>query len=452
MSDHRPPAAGDRSASTPPAEAPRRPQGEDATRTPQAPVQRRGQDERSGERPDPAPQTSQTPEPPEAPEAPAPTWRGPVAAIVVVALLAGALGYGAASFWQQRKHAQHTVQSDLSGVGQDLSVAVGSMRRASYEITEKDVEAWLRDPAAYGSDLRLAVLSADDETVTVAGYERWRWFDSHLGVTHTAHACARISLVPGDKAPVSWGAVDCPDGTAGDAPPAAGHARAGLLARTTERARVRRERSGASDALFTLPAPTKPVGDLTRSSVDLMCAPGTTDIGTNDAYISGRKIPIRLCSVDDLPSSSETSTPGNKFFLKGAAGHAIVNARVSGAIVALVKDAAAQGIRLKANSSFRTMAQQQDTCVHDLSGGCEKGDYTYVAQPGYSNHQAGAAVDFTGTSVAGKDVCDSTRAKDPKSRVWRFLNSDALRFGFRQYAPESWHWDVMSGADRCDPL
>lgn len=410
-------------------------------RTPQP--QRRDPAGPGEQRPGPAAQT---------PDRPAPTWRGPVAAIVVVALLAGVLGYGAASFWQQRKHAQHTVQGDLSGVGQDLSVAVGSMRKAGYEITQKDLTAWLRRPAAYRSDLRLSVLSADDETVTVAGYEHWRWFDSRLGVTHTAHACAHISLVPGDKAPVSWGTVDCPDGTPGDAPPAAARGKAGLLARTAERARVRRERSGTSDALFTLPGPTRPVGDITRPSVDLMCAPGTTDIGTNDAYINGRKIPIRLCSVDDLPSSSETSTPGSKFFLKGAAGHAIVNARVSGAVVALVEDAAAHGIHLRANSSFRTMAQQQDTCAHDLSGGCQKGDYTYVAQPGYSNHQAGAAVDFTGTSVSGKDVCDSTRAKDPKSRVWRFLNSDALRFGFRQYAPESWHWDVMSGADRCDPL
>ncbi|MBO0842938.1 MAG: D-alanyl-D-alanine carboxypeptidase family protein, partial [Nocardioides sp.] len=376
-----------------------------------------------------------------------PRW--PVfAGIALVMVIAGVAGYGAADFLKQRQQWQRTTASDVDNAGADLSLAVASMRKVSYEVTPKDLTTWLQHPHGYGSPVGLRVLSSDGDTVQVAGYRTWR--DHIVKRNHTTRSCASIELKPGIQDPVTTTTTACPD-TAPKTAPAPASGKGGELAGPVEKARTHREK-GSATGLLAIAPPTKPVGDLHNESVSLMCAPGTTDIGTNDGYINGKKIPIRLCSVDDLPSTSETSTPGNRFFIKGASGHAVFNARVSGAIVALIKEAKADGLDLSANSSFRTMAQQQDTCDHDLSKGCPKGDYTLVAQPGYSNHQAGAAVDFKGTAVPGKDSCTAGRAKDPSSKVWQFLNKHALEFGFRQYAPESWHWDVMTDPDRCNPL
>lgn len=59
------------------------------------------------------------------------------------------------------------------------------------------------------------------------------------------------------------------------------------------------------------------------------------------------------------------------------------------------------------------------------------------------------AIDFSGTSVKGAASCTSGRATDWNSSVWTFLYRNASRFGYKQYAAESWHWDPMNSSTRC---
>jgi hypothetical protein len=62
----------------------------------------------------------------------------------------------------------------------------------------------------------------------------------------------------------------------------------------------------------------------------------------------------------------------------------------------------------------------------------------------------GIAIDFGGTNVknAYATSCQS-RARDPSSTVWTWLNNNAAKFGIKQYQAESWHWDAMGGSTRC---
>ena len=189
------------------------------------------------------------------------------------------------------------------------------------------------------------------------------------------------------------------------------------------------------------------VGDVDAPSAGVPCSAGTTDLGAHTGFARGTAVRIRLCAIPGLPSPSPESTAGTEFHLPGAEGDAIVNARVSRAVVALTRAARRQGIRLEAVSSYRSMRHQRGLCAANAA--CADGDYTFVAPPGYSNHQLGVAIDFAGTQVEGTRSCARGRASDPASPVWSFLQRAAHRFGFRQYAAESWHWDPTTTPDRC---
>lgn len=155
---------------------------------------------------------------------------------------------------------------------------------------------------------------------------------------------------------------------------------------------------------------------------------------------------MRLCAVPGLPSRDEESTPGSRFHVAGADGEALVASTISDAVLRLVRQAAARGIALAVSSSFRTHRHQTALCRENAA--CAAGDHTYVAPPGWSNHQAGLAIDVEGTYATGGRTCRQ-RATDPTNPVWRFLEREARELGFRQYAVESWHWEVSRTAGRC---
>ena len=176
------------------------------------------------------------------------------------------------------------------------------------------------------------------------------------------------------------------------------------------------------------------------------CAPGTRDVGVVDGYASGRLRKIRLCALPNLRSTSEESTPGSAYYIRGANHHALVNAGVSAAAFRMVNAAQQARVPLSATSTFRSMAHQQALCRANAA--CRQGNYTYVAKPGYSNHQMGLAIDFAGTNVRGGPSCRQ-RATDWGSPVWRWLYQHAATYGYRQYAAESWHWDTLRNSTRC---
>ena len=188
-------------------------------------------------------------------------------------------------------------------------------------------------------------------------------------------------------------------------------------------------------------------GPLARTSRAVACAPGTRSLGIYPGFASGRRMSIRLCAVVGLRSDSPESTSKSHYYLPGARQRAVVNARVSAAVVSLTRRAAERGVPLFANSAFRSRERQRDLCQADAD--CRGGDHTYIAPPGHSNHQLGVAIDFAGTYATGGKNCAQERATDPDSRVWRFLNQQASAVGLHQYSAESWHWDALGGPSRC---
>lgn len=181
----------------------------------------------------------------------------------------------------------------------------------------------------------------------------------------------------------------------------------------------------------------------------LICAPGTTSLGTaQTVYRSGVPKKMRLCAIPGFRSTGEESRPGNTYYVAGANGNVIVAADVSGKVLAMFRKAKSQGVVMTAESSFRSMRHQEAICRGN--SGCRNGDYTYIARPGYSNHQGGTAIDFgnVGVNSSASTSC-AQRATNWQSETWKWLYRNAKSFGFRQYAAESWHWDTMTGPDRC---
>jgi hypothetical protein len=189
-------------------------------------------------------------------------------------------------------------------------------------------------------------------------------------------------------------------------------------------------------------------GNPYTDSTSVACVAGTQELpGVHDAYSNGVKYSVKLCALPNLPSSSIADNPGATFSTPGASGFAIVNSRVSGAWFALVNDAKSAGISLTASSSFRSMPHQQDICQSNTA--CRNGDYTRVAQPGYSSHQAGVAIDFAGIEGEGGQDCGAGRARHPTNSHWQWLHDNAEHYGFKQYSAEAWHWDALPTANRC---
>jgi hypothetical protein len=184
----------------------------------------------------------------------------------------------------------------------------------------------------------------------------------------------------------------------------------------------------------------KIIGDPLSSSVDVACPNPTKDVGVHDAYSQGKAIKMRLCSIPNLPCENAECNGGGG--IDGADGHAIITSRAAGAVYAMVEAANKDGVHMVASSTFRTMANQQSLCPCDGIS---------VARPGYSAHQAGAAIDFElGSSGVknGSQSCD-TRARSPGNPTYDWLVGHAAQYGYKQYSAESWHWDPLDMSNRC---
>jgi hypothetical protein len=143
---------------------------------------------------------------------------------------------------------------------------------------------------------------------------------------------------------------------------------------------------------------------------DMKCAAGT-DAGVGAGYADGTKYDIRLCMVQGLK----------------------VNAFIAGKVDALInqsKEAPPSGLgSALGGGSFRTM-QQQTTLWY--SANCDSGRCSWpVADPGYSNHQMGLAIDFSGIAQ-----------RDPRNPKFLWLKANASKYGLINLPSESWHWSV----------
>ncbi|MFO0594149.1 MAG: M15 family metallopeptidase [Myxococcaceae bacterium] len=123
-------------------------------------------------------------------------------------------------------------------------------------------------------------------------------------------------------------------------------------------------------------------------------------------YRSGNAFPITVVTVDGKPVEKDTA---NAYSVMQAA-------------------AAADGVSMFINSGFRTMAEQQ--YLYACYVNCNCNSCNLAAQPGYSNHQSGSALDLNTANGA----------------VFNWLNAHGAAYGFRRTVPsEPWHWEYFGG-------
>lgn len=192
-----------------------------------------------------------------------------------------------------------------------------------------------------------------------------------------------------------------------------------------------------------------PVGNPLSNSESIACDPRTRDLGVHYAYNNGRPVKYRFCSIPNLPS---TTTDGYESLLRAAGkmnlnGYAVVNSRVSGAVFAMVEAAKADGVTLRAGSTYRTVEWQMSSCKFSSAQKQQLYDetaagkqvtkrcpdtndvYKMKAAPGYSLHQTGVAIDF-------------------KSNGYSWLRANSTRFGYANYDKEEWHYDTNCSSSR----
>jgi hypothetical protein len=177
------------------------------------------------------------------------------------------------------------------------------------------------------------------------------------------------------------------------------------------------------------------LANVREPSANIECAQGTKDLGIKDGYTQGKLVKIRLCEVSNIAQSSGYGSSNGK---------ASVNSRVSGAFYAMAKAAAKDGVDVSALSSFRLMSEQETLCNGNAK--CRAGNYELVAKPGTSNHQLGAAIDFSHGGKGGvSDNCINVGGKCTLKgeKTWEWLNTNASKFDLKQYTREFWHWSPL---------
>ncbi len=115
--------------------------------------------------------------------------------------------------------------------------------------------------------------------------------------------------------------------------------------------------------------------------------------------------------------------------------------------IRMLRAAGEDGIRLRLNSAFRSNEEQtrlyeerKDPAVRAKKGG--------AARPGYSNHQAGDALDIR-TGMGAGDPNKKPRSQWTKTFAW--LDQNAKRFGFaRTVSREPWHHVLVQTVERAD--
>ncbi|MEZ4370851.1 MAG: M15 family metallopeptidase [Polyangiaceae bacterium] len=127
---------------------------------------------------------------------------------------------------------------------------------------------------------------------------------------------------------------------------------------------------------------------------------------TDTGYTAGAPFAIEVVSVDGKPVERQTA---NAYYVMAQA-------------------AARAGVVLKVVSGFRTLAEQQ--YLYSCYVNCSCNNCNLAAQPGYSNHQSGHALDLNSEAPG----------------VLSWLNANGSAYGFRRtVSGEPWHWEWWSG-------
>lgn len=102
------------------------------------------------------------------------------------------------------------------------------------------------------------------------------------------------------------------------------------------------------------------------------------------------------------------------------------------ALTTMIAAAKKDGYTIKVSSGFRSYSTQKGILARNIEEG-NKNATIAVAKAGYSEHQLGTAVDFTGSSI--NNASATTKFKDTPEDTW--LEENASLYGFVQSYPEN---------------
>lgn len=194
------------------------------------------------------------------------------------------------------------------------------------------------------------------------------------------------------------------------------------------------------DSEALLPSAAAPDGlptqaQLTQPSADVACPDGTTDLGAHTGGFNGAHVPLRLCSIPDTVCTGSDCAVGE---LGGKArGEVVVNSLVAPHFIAWLNEVRAAGYDPTFTSSFRSWSTQQRIS--------RNGTNPNAADPGYSNHQMGAAIDIAGLpGVYDRHMCTGHTADGAckaDTPAWDAYWKIALKHGAAFHHNEFWHME-----------
>ena len=172
-----------------------------------------------------------------------------------------------------------------------------------------------------------------------------------------------------------------------------------------------------------------------KKSMTMDCAPGREGVGVHNGYIRGVRTQMRLCALNLQDGDAHIHG------IKGTNNRALVNAPASYQWVPLLQALRRDGFRPVAVSSFRTYQTQVQ--IFERNGH----DRNVAAEPGFSNHQQGAALDINFPSGGGLESCIRVRyrgedrfCKLPGDPMWQWFDKNSSKFGIYQFWNEYWHF------------
>lgn len=202
------------------------------------------------------------------------------------------------------------------------------------------------------------------------------------------------------------------------------------------------------DSAELLPSTAAPDGlptqaELVQPSADVACPEGTIDLGANTGGFNGQHVPLRLCSIPGTVCTGSDCGVGQ---LGGKArGEVVLSSLVAPFFVAWLNDVRAAGYDPAFSSSFRSWSTQQRIS--------RNGTNPNAADPGFSNHQMGAAVDISGLpGIYDRHMC-AGHTPDGSCKLgtdaWEAYWKAAISHGAAFHDNEFWHMEwVITRADQ----
>lgn len=151
--------------------------------------------------------------------------------------------------------------------------------------------------------------------------------------------------------------------------------------------------------------------------------------------------PVERPGGGRITDKSEPAAADRVEVARRGGGTVVLHRHAATAWAALTAAARADGIAaplLEPTSGFRSVAQQEELFRRAVERyGSEAEARRWVARPGGSPHHSGRAVDcWMGSANDSGNV-----ATQRGTAVWRWLDANAVRFGFFPYPAEPWHWE-----------